>query len=120
MENIKYRFRVRRKRNDVELIDFFYFTLKDILDGLHKGLKIFYEEHEILSVDRFTGLFDIKEKEMYENDITKNKQGNFQIVFSEGAFMLQDGDYQSLIITLDELECEVIGNIHENPELIEK
>ncbi|MCK4544175.1 hypothetical protein KAU43_01425 [candidate division WOR-3 bacterium] len=133
MENIKYRFRVRRKGNGVETIDFFYFTMGMLLDNFLLPFKK-YEEYEILSVDRFTGLYDLLKTEIYENDIFSHDKSRMfinQIIFRHGCFGYAS-DYNFIPLgrnhhyfqlTKDSHqshEIKVIGNIHENPELIEK
>lgn len=134
MENMKFRFRVRRKANGIETIDFFYFTMGMILENFLQPFKK-YEEYEILSVDRFTGLYDIIKAEIYENDIfshDKSRMFKNQIIFRHGCFGYKTSDWDFIPLgrnhhyfklTEDSHQShviKVIGNIHENPELIEK
>lgn len=75
--------------------------------------------------EQFTGLLDRNGKEIYEGDIVKYKlyadsrlDYIDEVFYStiSGAFMVGDEDN---IRTLDCLiNVEVIGNIHENPELL--
>jgi len=64
---------------------------------------------------QFTGLFDKEGKEIYEGDIViegyKGKYGTYEVKWNVKGFNLgsEDGD-----------EYEVIGNIYENPELLER
>jgi len=81
---------------------------------------------------QFTGLTDKNGVEIYEGDVmripelyetpenTTATYYNEQIIYGYGAFLLgedspiyEDAEYISA-------ECEVIGNIYENPELIEE
>lgn len=72
---------------------------------------------------QFTGLLDKNGKEIYEGDIVKpfTDDGNLaQVIFLNGSFVLatqkKDGSY--LIWNYMESEVEIIGNIYENPELL--
>ena len=68
---------------------------------------------------QFTGLTDKNGKEIYEGDIILfNNFGDTldKVVYSPGCFHTSGGGY-----LLDEIrEIEVIGNIYENPELLEE
>lgn len=74
-----------------------------------------------------TGLKDKNKKEIYEGDIVKANLRFFDIVdqkcrviFHNGSFGLQYGyllDYFKPLATWDDIE--VIGNIYENPELLD-
>ncbi len=90
--------------------------------------KWFYgydDNHQMLSdpvVMQCTGLEDSNGCEIYEGDIL-NYLGkrNCLVVFKHGRFCLQTnkGYYlSSLCIVINE-PCEIIGNIHENPDLME-
>ena len=93
---------------------------------------------DIVEVMQYTGLNDENEKEIYEGDIIEFSYdmfvGNFdtfvakgKVVFEEGAFYVEvfenerttkDEAYLLYSINLDTIE--VIGNIYDNPELLEK
>ena len=76
-----------------------------------------------LLIMQFTGLKDIFGKEIYENDIVRGTidlgddiDYNFTdtIIFKDGAFCCDKADFE-----LKFYDQEVIGNVHENPELME-
>jgi uncharacterized phage protein (TIGR01671 family) len=84
------------------------------------------------TVGQYTGLKDKNGKEIYEGDILICKQyigGNFvdyaiekgYVDFTYGAFGLhrKQGYYRPFKDWLEDYELEVIGNIHNNPELLE-
>lgn len=78
------------------------------------------------TVGQFTGLLDKNGKEIYEGDIVANDFGNAYIVnmvvewCTDGYWALHeiDGD-DTMHFVADYLkEIELIGNIHDNPELL--
>ena len=75
------------------------------------------------TVGQFTGLTDKNGKKIFEGDIVRN--GNYTMIVVlydfHAAFMLAfrvDGDYFEAISN-SHIYLEVIGNIHDNPELLE-
>lgn len=73
-------------------------------------------------VEQFTGLKDSNGDDIYENDLVLLDPDDppYQVIFDEGKFELSN-DYLRLVYDLSEehMDCEIIGNIHENPELVE-
>lgn len=83
------------------------------------------------TIGQFTGLYDKNGKEIYEHDIVLfSVHIKQEVVFSHGAFgyPLYGGEFISYAgnpnFTFNPLdrskEHEVIGNIHDNPELIKR
>jgi len=81
---------------------------------------VFFDQE---TIEQFTGLHDKNGKEIYEGDILENPdyEEAFVVEYHEGmAGYIGWGDDKiagCYLITGDEIE--IIGNIHENPELLE-
>ena len=90
-------------------------------------------EADEIVIEQFTGLKDKNGREIYEGDIifqkplSKNSIGWVgKIIFKQGAFMAEVYERGKIVMYLflsdfnPEKTCEVIGNIHESPELVEE
>lgn len=88
------------------------------------GPRDIREDVEWETVGQFTGLKDRAGADIYEGDIVRNHEGpniyTFAVVCEEGVF--GDRVTQFQIDTLRDLQpdayLEVIGNIHQHPELL--
>lgn len=88
---------------------------------------------DLATIGQFTGLHDKNGKEIYEGDIVMGKypMGCFgyderkalYVGFKESCFKImhkQEDDYEIVLSCASELgDIEIIGNIHDNPELLE-
>ena len=75
-----------------------------------------------LVLEQFTGLKDSNGNDIYENDLVllDLDDSPYQVIFDEGKFELSN-DFLGLVYDLDEeyMDCKIIGNIHEDKELLE-
>lgn len=94
------------------------FVMIDYGGGLVKTFPV--DEVKLM---QFTWLLDKNHKGIYEGDIlesTRPAKDKYLVVWSEedAAFYAKDLHFWSLWKIPNNQQCVVIGNIHENPELI--
>jgi len=73
---------------------------------------------------QYAGITDKNGVEIYEGDIVSTSKGRLQIWYGNSAFGLlrQNGDFEDYICNICDMNgrvFEVIGNIHQTPELLE-
>lgn len=87
-----------------------------------------YEFWEVLpeTVGQYTGLTDENGKKIFEGDIvSSNKRktwiGRGKVWFGNGAFWCGEREWAKLLrmVCLEDEQAVVIGNVHDNPELLE-
>ncbi len=95
-----------------------------------------FKEVDIATVGQYTGMNDRNGKEIYEGDIIGFSKGariaalNYHVKWIRGGFWLTDGGYgDKLEPQLRDIQSFaesngyitlIIGNIHDNPELLEE
>lgn len=88
--------------------------------GLYDRITIAGYQVNGETVGQFTGLYDCKKKEIYENDILSIAGMYYQIIFQDGCFGFKNDWGQFLSISQSSLlRSKAMGNIHDNPELLE-
>lgn len=107
---------------------------KPIRHLICNGTNIFNDLIDPVTLCQYTGLADKNGKKIWENDILKCKKyigGNFvdycievgYVEMKHGAFGLHriknDAYYRPFKDWLEDYEYEVVGNIFDNPELLE-
>ena len=116
------------------------FTLDEIEQGFQFDVLCdspLLQHYKCIAKSQYTGLQDKNGKEIYEGDILElranpfnKKRDLFQVVFKDGGFRDEWNNYigqylppdirnrQGGRVRLNEA-CEVVGNIYENPELLQ-
>jgi uncharacterized phage protein (TIGR01671 family) len=64
-----------------------------------------------------TGLPDSRNRIIFEGDIIKWHEEIYTVVFYQGCFCLTERD-RNLVLEAADDGCEVMGNVYENPELL--
>lgn len=88
----------------------------------HAMYSILTEPQEDITFMQFTGLKDIEHRDVFEKDIVEDIEGKRYIVEYNlfYAYMLYPiEDRTSYMAMYPTIKLKVIGNIHENPELLE-
>jgi len=74
-------------------------------------------------IEQFTGLTDVNGKDIYDGDIVRCKneyQGTDytgKVMFFNGGFCVWTGGFRNYV--WEDMIPEIIGNVHENPKLLE-
>ncbi len=120
------KFRGKRKENGQWCYGYYYYNSEDDLHCIwtnsDNGQPVDYARIvDPKTVGQYTGLKDKNGKEIYEGDKMDewNKQGVVRWDSKNAGFILDCGDLVYGIGVLDWELTEIIGNIHDNPELIQ-
>lgn len=117
MREIKFRAwdKLNKEMFNVEFIDF---QKKQVYRDV-----ISYRKFDDIELMQYTGLKDKNNKEIYEGDIIVLRGSKYKVIFkTEGArFVLRNDEFELEItfINNNNERLEIIGNIYENPELME-
>jgi len=86
--------------------------------------RVFVVEVIPETIGQFIGLHDINKVEIYEDDIVDTGYDRWVVRFDNGSFYAVKPNTGSFLDLSREIinyyEMKVVGNIHDNPELLEK
>jgi uncharacterized phage protein (TIGR01671 family) len=134
MREIKFRAWHKDERRWINLNGFDIFFNGCILEGM---VDLIYEQGnlkpyplKVCELVQYTGLKDKNGKEIYEGYIVEHQigeghewSGYHEVIFYDGAFLLKGGNPRGMrygeIFNWYPSNVKVIGNIYENPELLE-
>lgn len=128
MREIKFRAWIKDRKAIFEVVLINYVTKKVtyLFERVGHLLNIRHEKFNDIELMEYTGLKDIKGKEIYEGDILFESFGEkyYKVVFENGSFRAEfEGDFEEHSFDLIDVVaqgCKVVGNIYENPELIKE
>lgn len=94
------------------------------VNGVLRCSESQYDEDDDFILMQYTGLKDKNGKDIYEGDLVNNEDNETAVIIYEtGSFLLQYPDspldFDSLFDFQDD-RLEIIGNIYQNPELLEE
>ncbi len=94
-------------------------------DGEELCFSEFLLDKERFTLEQYTGLKDKNDKEIYEGDIVRRREATYKVVFMPGSFSFEGNGTRCnrhyYPADFEISECwEVIGNIHENPNLLKE
>ena len=104
---------VSSKPEDHNVLDTYYF-------------ENLYQNEEDYIWEQYTGIKDKNGREIYEGDIVRFEAYSrvFQVVYRQWdcSFMFENDEDEEIVHMFNDFQdkYEIIGNIHENPELLGK
>ena len=124
MREIKFRAWIK-ELNEIREVEYINFW-KKMISFPNKFCKEYYlnADFDEIELMQYTGLKDMREKEIYEGDILFESFGEryYKVIFENGSFRAEfEGDFEEYSFDLIDVVaqgCEIVGNIYENSELL--
>lgn len=106
---IKFRAWDKNNKEMIYISDFYWFEEEGVHDSDGNG---HYTNYELML---FSGVHDKNKKEIYKGDIVIVDDKIYEVKYLFAQFFIG----LNMPIAYKRFKCEVIGNIYENPELLE-
>lgn len=123
MRKIKFRAwdKKRKKMFDVYQIMFCGVNTSIKLCNPDGGISRWFDVEDRFILIQYTGLKDKKHVEIYEGDILEHQyKGKGEVIYEAPGFRVIGDDMDIWLGHCDKKKRKIIGNIYENPELMEK
>ena len=122
MREIKFRAWLKEERKMVN-VETLFIGINRLCFGNFKTEDLFFRDFEEVELMQYTGLKDKNGKEIYEGDIyhVGDKNIRYLVVWFDSGFegkQLRSTSYAGLKSWAKDIE--ILGNIYENPELLEE
>lgn len=85
---------------------------------LEPAVRIANYDVEKVTIGQFTGLYDKNGRAVFEGDLLRGYDHVVVVGWLDGGFCGNKSDIIESLMYLDVEDREVIGNIHDNPELL--